>query len=479
MSSSFDSRVRAVALAAVLVAVALLAGPSTARRTVAAQGTPSRLTIPLVMANKDYVSPHPFGVQMYGSLDDAVIGYGPLRAARPHFVRWEVSWKAIVGDTRSVPPVYTWYTDADLERARQLGLNPIVTLVTNPEWASERSGSGIPYLNGPIREDCLADFAAMVAAMARRYPWITYYEFFNEPDNAGVLQAEAGGPYWGPYGARYAAMLAKVYPALKAANPRAKVVLGGLAYDVFAGEDGRDPDDGFNRAFLDDVLANGGGEFFDVFNFHYYPAFAPSWEERAEGHDLVAKANYLRGLLAAAGYADKPFFCTEIGAPSGPTPFYDPPPTQESQARYVMQAAARAMAARLDAMIWFAWKDFTDNSMYEHYGLVTSTLRQKASVLAFRTATLTLGSAKFERVLDLPGIEAYEFRTASGATLVTLWSDDGLSRTITLQAARATLMDMYGASQGEVTDAGDGTADGQIVVTAGANPLYVEISHAE
>ncbi len=77
MSSSFDSRVRAVALAAVLVAVALLAGPSTARRTVAAQGTPSRLTIPLVMANKDYVSPHPFGVQMYGSLDDAVIGYGP------------------------------------------------------------------------------------------------------------------------------------------------------------------------------------------------------------------------------------------------------------------------------------------------------------------------------------------------------------------------------------------------------------------
>ncbi|NLD43411.1 MAG: hypothetical protein GX657_07950 [Chloroflexi bacterium] len=479
MTSTFGGRVRAVALAAVLVAVALLTGPSHAGRTVVAQGTSSRLTIPLVMANKDYVSAHRFGVQMYGSLDDAAIGYKPLRTARPYFVRWEVSWKAIVGDTRTVPPVYTWYTDADLERARQLGLNPIVTFVTNPEWASERSGSGIPYLNGPIREDCLADFAAMVAAMARRYPWITYYEFFNEPDNAGVLQAEAGGPYWGPYGDRYAAMLAKVYPALKAANPRAKVVLGGLAYDAFSGEDGRDPDEGFNRQFLTDVLAHGGGQSFDVFNFHYYPAFAPSWEESAEGRDLVAKVNHLRQVLADHGCADKPFFCTEVGAPSGPTPFYDPAPTQESQARYVTQVAARAVAARLDAMIWFAWKDFTDNAMYEHYGLVTSTRVEKSSVLAFRTATLKLGSATFVRTLDFPGVEAYEFRTPSGATLVTLWSDDGLSRTVTLQAARATLTDMYGTPQGEVTDAGDGTADGQIVVTAGANPLYVEIPHAQ
>ena len=199
----------------------------------------------------------------------------------------------------------------------------------------------------------------------------------------------------------------------------------------------------------------------------------------AIGRDLVAKVNHLRQVLADHGCADKPFFCTEVGAPSGPTPFYDPAPTQESQARYVTQVAARAVAARLDAMIWFAWKDFTDNAMYEHYGLVTSTRVEKSSVLAFRTATLKLGSATFVRTLDFPGVEAYEFRTPSGATLVTLWSDDGLSRTVTLQAARATLTDMYGTPQGEVTDAGDGTADGQIVVTAGANPLYVEIPHAQ
>ena len=31
------------------------------------------------------------------------------------------------------------------------------------------------------------------------------------------------------------------------------------------------------RSFLPDVLAAGGGAYFDVLNFHVYPAFAPNW----------------------------------------------------------------------------------------------------------------------------------------------------------------------------------------------------------
>ena len=37
--------------------------------------------------------------------------------------------------------------------------------------------------------------------------------------------------HWGNDGDKYAAMLKAVYPAIKAANPNAKVVLGGIAYE--------------------------------------------------------------------------------------------------------------------------------------------------------------------------------------------------------------------------------------------------------
>ena len=46
-----------------------------------------------------------------------------------------------------------------------------------------------------------------------------------------------GPVIWGPYGADYAQMLCAVYPAVKAASPNARIVLGGIAYDWFQ-EDG-------------------------------------------------------------------------------------------------------------------------------------------------------------------------------------------------------------------------------------------------
>ncbi len=115
-------------------------------------------------------------------------------------------------------------------------------------------------------------------------PIITYFEMYNEPDGNSLPEVRR----WGHYGARYAQMLAAIYPAIKTANPNAKVLLGGIAYDGFEDKGGQ-----FVRSFLDDVLNAGGGDYFDIMNFHAYPAFRGSWTP-GKGSGLLEKANAIR-----------------------------------------------------------------------------------------------------------------------------------------------------------------------------------------
>ena len=67
----------------------------------------------------------------------------------------------------------------------------------------------------------------------------------------------------GKSGAKYAEMLQAIYPAVKAANPNAQVLMGGIAFDYFEDQGGT-----FVRSFINEVLQAGGGDYFDIMNFH-------------------------------------------------------------------------------------------------------------------------------------------------------------------------------------------------------------------
>lgn len=91
----------------------------------------------------------------------------------------------------------------------------ILDVVDSPQWAS---GSAIPAT--PPRDP--ADYGAFVGALARRLGGrVAAYEIWNEEDDSA---------WWstGPNPALYAALLRDAHAAIKAANPRAAVVLGGL-----------------------------------------------------------------------------------------------------------------------------------------------------------------------------------------------------------------------------------------------------------
>jgi hypothetical protein len=95
------------------------------------------------------------------------------------------------------------------------GVRVIVDVVHTPTWES-----GSSDLSAPPRNP--ADYARFVAAMAHRLgPRVAAWEIWNEEDTA-IWWTGAPDP------GAYAALLRASYPAIKAAEPRATVVLGGM-----------------------------------------------------------------------------------------------------------------------------------------------------------------------------------------------------------------------------------------------------------
>jgi len=410
-----------------------------------------------------------FGAQMYGSLDTQSAGLRLTEEAQVYWVRWPLAWSA-VEPVNTEPQGYRFYRyDSDIAAADSEDLHLVVTIVSNPDWAAT-------YRNGPIDKVDISEFAEFMGALVERYdgdgledapgsPIVEYWELYNEPDGGDVLYAEYGGSYWGPFGADYAEMLCAVYPAMKNANPEAQVVLGGLAYDAF-GDQGL----GFVREFLDDVLSAGGGECFDVMNFHYYPAF--DWS--AYGPGLSGKANYLAAKLEEYGY-EKPIICTEAGWHSDNYGQF--PSTPEIQSRYVVKLFAQSLASHLDMMTWWTWIDPGDG--YGANGLLTKDLQRKPAFNAYAAAARILGRASFRRSLSGEELgsqmmEGYLLTSLENRDLYVLWSNDENSRTVSLPLSRATVTDLYGNPVSVVEDMGDGHLDGRIKVTVGANPIYVE-----
>jgi hypothetical protein len=429
--------------------------------------------LPVVAREYEPLVPSVFGIQTYGGLHLPSAGLTLAHQARAYWIRSDISW-ASVEPTDSLPKDYRFsFYDASFLSATQAGFRLIVTIGGNPSWAAT-------YANGPIDKVDIGAFTEFVGTVVERYdgdgwedapgsPVIEYWEFYNEPDNGSRLAAERGGAYWGHFGAEYARMLCMVYPVIKAANPRAQVALGGLAYDWFEDQNGP-----FVREFLDDVLRAGGGNCFDVMNFHYYPAFESVWSPYGPG--LSGKVNYLRSKLAQYGITDKPMICTETGWFSGNHP--NIPSTPETQSRYTVKLFAQSIASGLGHAIWFSWID--PGPYYGDFGLLTQDRQPKPAFYAYRTAAYWLGRASYQRALTTAelgnsAMEGYLLTWADGKPLYVLWSNDGQAREIRLPAMQAQTLNMYGDTTRLFNDGSDGWADGYIRVNVGPDPVYVRV----
>ncbi|MCB0215176.1 MAG: hypothetical protein H6648_01430 [Caldilineae bacterium] len=391
------------------------------------------------------------------------------RAAGASYWRAFIFWDEIE-PVQTSPPSYDWSRyDLLFGRASAQGLRIIAEISGNPSWAAD-------YPGGPPRN--LDDLARFAAAAVERYDGdgladapggirIREWELYNEPDLADpkiALQGRGWG-FWGHRGAEYARMLRRVYPVIKLANPEARVILGGLAHDAFL------PDDGpFDPDFLDDLLEAGGGRFFDVMNFHYYPPFAPAYA--AHGIDVLGKAGYIRKKLRAYGL-EKPLMITEAGMWSAAEPPY-PPATPEDQLRYVAQLYTRVLAGDIETAIWFQYDDVygVDDPAR---GLVDGDLRRKPAWSAYQLASEMLAGAVPERPArdPLASGEVYWFRQGEDR-LAVAWTLDGSSAQLDVRAPEAEWVHALG-NRRLLRDASDGRRDGITRIPYGADPVFVRV----
>lgn len=379
-----------------------------------------------------------------------------------------------------------WGAINELERglidASQSGVETILIVRSTPPWAQKVPG----YYCGPIAQDKLQSFATFMRDLVSRYslpPYnIKYWEIWNEPDVAAEL-VEFKSVYgcWGDDldeyygGGNYAEMLKEVYPAIKAADPDAQILIGGLLLDC----DPTHPPQGKDckpSKFLEGILNNGGGDYFDIVSFHGYPPYSgsanggglfndehfPSWESR--GGVILGKVDFLREVLLNYGY-EKPIIHTEG---SLICPDYAPkecnPPGEaffETQADYVVWMFIRNWAANVKGTIWYQF----EGPGWQYGSMVNEGDKPKPAFDAFRFLTSELGEANYIRkVTEYPDLEGYEFQT-EGKIIWVLWSPDGKPYSIPLPQNVTKVMDLYGNEQ--------------LINQADFNvlrPIYVELS---
>ncbi len=403
----------------------------------------------------------------------------PASTAGASWVRYNgILWPEV----EAVPGERNWAAlatvDQELQAFSAAGLTPMVIVRHAPEWARSVPTSAC----SPIAPAALDEFAAFLGDLVRRYsapPYnVRYWELGNEPDVDPALVdpslpfgcwGNAADPYYG--GGYYAEMLKVAYPAIKAADPQAQVVVGGLLLDC----DPTNPPvqaDGSRKdctpaRFLEGILRNGGGNYFDVVGYHSYTYWSaafdpdtehPSWAHR--GGSLLGKADFLRSTMQAYG-VNKPLLANEIGLLC----YGDPQPCREfgfygDQAIYLAKTYTRAAANGIHGAAWYT----LNGPGWRLGGLVP---RRGEPVPAYSTLFFVgnlLDRAQLEGRVGTAPLEGYSFRKGNARYQV-LWATQPGAVVLRLPQGTRTVYDLYG----------NGSAPQGSSISIGKQPVVLEI----
>jgi hypothetical protein len=395
-----------------------------------------------------------------------------------HWLRFSAfDWDRIEPQ-RTNPPTYHWeaVNEAGLKGAADQGMQVIAIVKLTPDWAQKFPGK---YC-GPIKEEALDEYAQFLTALVKRYsapPYnIRYWELGNEPDvDPRFVESRSGFGCWGdeslPYygGGYYAKMLEAAYPAIKEADPRAQVLIGGLLLDC----DPTHPPEGKDckpSKFLEGILRVGGGDFFDIVSFHGYALYDgtlqvdrtfPYWSSR--GGVVLGRIDFLREVMATYG-VNKPLMHTEGALLCHPkNPICNPPGPAffQAQADYVVWLFVRNWAEGLKSTIWYQF----EGPGWRRGGLLNADQQPRPAYHALKFLSRELGSARYEQVVtQYPSLQGYEFSTPQKRIWV-LWSPDDQPHDIALPASKRTVYDKYGT---DITP-----KNGTISVQS---PIFVELA---
>jgi len=405
-----------------------------------------------------------------------------------------VSWAAV----EPSPGARNWNAlDSQVQQMQDVagkGLTPIVNASYTPGWAQLYDG----YFCGPMKQEYFDEFATFMRELVALYsvpPYnVKYWEIWNEPDiDHSLVPGDSGYGCWGDQtntyygGGYYAEMLKVVYPQIKAADPQAQVLIGGLLLDcdprgspsVCATVHPTDPYADKPTKFLEGILLDGGGPYFDGVSFHAYDYYNgslgqydnPNWSSawNSTGPVLIAKAQFIQSLLSQYSVPGKFLMNTEAaiicgGAndPPGQPPCESEPtsPFETTKAYYVAQAYAAAIAQGLRANLWFSVLGWRNS------GLLNSDLSPRPAYTAFQFARNELRDAAFVReITEYTGVKGYELNRGDRRIWL-LWSLDGISHPVTPSPAPLVACNAQGLC----------ATNPSLPIVVTLNPLYLEFN---
>lgn len=466
-------------LLAVMILVAVLPAGHTGKAAYRRDKTglyqedpPYTIYLPLIARNYPRW-PSIFGIET-NSLDTTKITNA--QNANVYWVRnFSFSW-ARIEPVRTTTPTYDWsvVNETGLMNASANGLTVVATVKFTPSWAQKYPGVSC----GPVAVNAMDEFAQFMHNLVKRYsvpPYnIKYWEIGNEvdidpdlvtPDSIFGCWGDESDTYYG--GGYYADMLRQVYPAIKAADSQATVVIGGLLLDC----DPTNPPPGKTcrpSRFLEGILRNAGGAYFDAVSFHAFAIYlpgqiyemSPNWSAR--GGVLLGKISFLREVLANYG-VNKPLMLTESSLVCPEYVLECNPVSNgflEAQADYVAWLYLRGWAHQLMGIMWYTLED----SQWRSSGLYLNST-PKPAYYALQFATRELDESNLVgAVSQYPSLIGYDFRSP-GKRVWVLWSPTRTDTLINLPAGALSVFDKYGAAVAPVA--------GQITVNS---PVYIELS---
>jgi hypothetical protein len=319
-------------------------------------------------------SPH---VQ-YGVQDDAWLLYGPETPAKRVQIlqrlgvdvvrvtlRWDIVAQSLPDDPRNPDdPAYDWgLYDSILERLRAAHISVLMSLSGTPSWANDEASPN--YL--PNDSTALASFAY---AASTKYPWITEWTVWNEPNVRLFLIPNSPRLY-------VTRLLNPTYRALKSANRR-NLVAGGVTSPR------KTPSGVSPLAWIRGMRA--AHALLDAYAQNPYPV-RPGETPSSGGcwrctEITMATLPKLIAEVKRRFGARTRIWLTEYGYNSKPPSKWLGVPNS-LQARYVGEAALRAyLAPRVDMLIHFLVRD-EPNARRWTSGFYTSRGRVKPSFNAY------------------------------------------------------------------------------------------------
>ncbi len=384
------------------------------------------------------------------------------------WIRVPVNW----GQVEPRQGDYKWREVSDAVHAEtraRPGMQVMVTLHAKSPWAGRHSGVTASD-KATIPPSSLDDYYEFVYGMARRGRGVVRcWQIENEME---------GRSWWDGTSEEYLALLRTASRAVRAADPSAKVVLGGFTSETCTvaaftsqgatrqdvarqlGYEGVLPPPGSeaetrlrrNVAFVDAVLAKG-KDYFDIVDLHLYHRY----------ETIPMRVAWLRSKMQANGY-EKPIWATEVGGP-------DPavlPHSDSAQAQEVVKRLALALASGVEKVFWLGLSEMDDQgARFRRMGLATPSGRRKEAFEAYRLTIRKLDELAYSSSLDVPG--GYGFRFQGGPRGVwILWADRGAQFRLQTGASEVLVTRLDGREQRLAAK------DGAVQFSLTASPVFVQ-----